>query len=84
MVREQAIDEKGIDDDQDEREKAGDAEGILDGNALVDGVRVLEGDVAEREVLVVRFEGVENPEADDTGTVDKLEGESCRRGRGLH
>lgn len=83
-MREQAIDEKGIDDDQDEREKAGDAEGILDGNALVDGVRVLEGDVAEREVLVVRFEGVEDPEADDTGTVDESEGESSRRGRSLH
>lgn len=54
-MREQAIDEKGIDDDQDEWEEAGDAEGILDGNALVDGVRVLEGDVAEGEVLVVRF-----------------------------
>jgi hypothetical protein len=73
MVRKQAIDEEGIDDDQDEREEAGDAEGILDGNALVDGVRVLEGVIAEGEVLVIWFKGVEDPEADDAGTVQWLE-----------
>lgn len=83
-MREQAIDEESIDDDQDEWEEAGDAEGILDGNALMDGVRVLEGDVAEGEVLVVRLQGVEDPEANDTDTVEELEEGPCSRGRRVH
>lgn len=55
MVREQAIEKEGVDYDEDEREEAGNAEGVLDRDALVDSVGILEGDVVEGEVLVVRF-----------------------------
>lgn len=40
---EDAIDEEGVDDDQDEREGAGDAEGIVHRNAFVDGIWILQG-----------------------------------------
>lgn len=56
MVGEQAIEEESIDDDKREREEAGDAEGVLNRDALVDGVGILEGDVVQRKVLVVRFD----------------------------
>lgn len=39
----------------------------MDWDALVDRIRVLEGDVVEREVLVVWLKGVQDPEADHTG-----------------
>lgn len=65
---EDAIDEEGVDNDQDEGEGAGDAEGVGDWDALVDGVGVLQGVVLEGKVLVVGFEGVEDGEADHAGT----------------
>lgn len=67
-VGEDAIDEEGVDDDQDEGECAGDAEGVGDWDALVDGVGVLQGIILQGKVLVVRFEGVEDGEADHAGT----------------
>lgn len=73
VVREEAIEEEGVDDDEDKGEEAGDGEGVGDWDALVHGVWVLEGDVCEGEVLVEGFDGVEDEEADDTGAVDLLE-----------
>jgi hypothetical protein len=58
VVGEQPIDEESVDDDQDERESTGDAEGVVDGDALVYGVGILEGDILEGEVLVEGFDGV--------------------------
>lgn len=66
-MREEAIDEEGVDDDEGEREGTGDTKGVCDWDALVDSVWILEGVVLEREVLVVGFNGVEDPEADHTG-----------------
>lgn len=68
IVREQAIDKEGVGYNQGQGECAGNAEGVGDGDALVYGVRILDGDVLEGEVLVVWFHGIEDPEADDTGT----------------
>lgn len=68
IVREQAIDEEGVDYNQGQGESAGDAEGVGDGDALVHGVGVLDGDVLEGEVLVVGFDGIDDPESDHTGT----------------
>jgi len=70
VVGKQAIEEEGINDDEGEREGTGDAESVGDGDALVDGVGVLERDVGEGEVLMVGFDGVEDPEADDAGTME--------------
>lgn len=74
VVREEAIEEEGVDDYEDEGEEAGDGEGVGYGDAFVDGVGVLEGDVSEGEVLVVGFNGVEDEEADDAGTVGLCQG----------
>jgi hypothetical protein len=68
VVGEQAIEEEGVDDNEDERKGTGNAEGVGDWDALVDGVGILERDVGEGKVLVVGFDGVEDPEADDAGT----------------
>jgi hypothetical protein len=74
VVGEQAIEEEGVDDNEDERKSTGNAEGVGDGDALVDGVRILERDVGEGKVLVVGFDGVEDREADDTGTSEGQRG----------
>lgn len=81
MVREDAIEEEGVDDDEDKGEEAGDGEGVGDGDAFVDGVGVLEGDVSEGEVLVVGFDGVEDEEADDAGAVDRVRGDVLDKDR---
>lgn len=69
MVREQAIDPEGVDNDQDQGKDARDGKSEGDRNTLVHGVRVLEGDVAEGEVLVEWLDGVEDVEANDASTV---------------
>lgn len=66
-MREEAIDEEGVNDDEGEREGTGDTKGVCDWDALVDGVGILEGVVLEGEVLVVGFNGVEDPEANHAG-----------------
>lgn len=67
-MREEAIEEEGVDDDEKEGEEAGDGEGIYDWDAFVDGVGVLEGGACKGEVLVVGLDRVEDEEADYTGT----------------
>jgi hypothetical protein len=69
IVRKQAIDEQGVDDNEDQWETAGYAYGIGHGDAFMYGVRILDGDVVEGEVLVVRLNRVENGEAGNAGTV---------------
>lgn len=70
MVGEQAIEEKGVDDNEDEGKGTGYAEGVGDRDAFVDGVGVLKRDVGEGKVLVVGFDGVEDPEADNAGAIE--------------
>lgn len=77
IVREQAIDEEGVDYNQGQGESAGDAEGVGDGDALVHGVGVLDGDVLEGEVLMVGFDGIDDPESDHAGT-GTVSYEGCR------
>lgn len=69
IVREQAINEQGVDDNESEWESTGDAEGIGHGDAFMDGVRILNGCVGEGEVLVERLNRVENREAGNAGPV---------------
>lgn len=67
-MRKEAIEEEGIEDNQAQREYAGDTEGDGNGDSLVLGVGVLEGGVGEGEVLVEGFDAIEDPEADYTRT----------------
>lgn len=67
-MRKEAIEEEGIEDNQAQREYAGDTEGDGNGDSLVLGVGVLEGGVGEGEVLVEGFDAIEDPEADYTCT----------------
>lgn len=67
-MREETVDEEGVDGDQDDGECTGDEEGIDDGDALMHGVGVLEGFVFEGEVLVEWFDGVEDVKANDADT----------------
>ena len=76
MVRKQAIDKQGVEDDDDEWESTGDAEGVRHGNAFMYGVRILDGDVIEGEVLVKGLDRVENREASNAGTVSMVSTES--------
>lgn len=70
MVREQAIDEESIDDYENEWEETGDAKGVLNRDALVDRIGILEGVVVEGEMLVVWFEGVEDEESNHTSAIN--------------
>lgn len=69
-MREKAIEEEGVNDDEEEGKEAGDGEGVGDGDAFVDGVWVLEGEVSEGEVLVEGFDGVEDVKTDDAAAVE--------------
>lgn len=69
MVRKQAIDDQGVDNNEDEWESSGDAEGISHGDAFMYGIRILDGDVVEGEVLVEGLDLVENREADSADTI---------------
>lgn len=69
IVRKQAIDEQGVDDNKNQWENAGYAYGIGHRDPFMYGIRILDGDVVEGEVLVVGLDLVENGEAGNTGTV---------------
>lgn len=72
MVRKQAIDKQGVEDDENEWESTGDAEGVRHGNTFMYGVRILDGDVGEGEVLVEGLDRVENGEAGNAGTISMV------------
>lgn len=64
MVRVEAVDDEGVQsDDEGGREDSDDVEGG-EGDALVGGVGVLQGDVCEGEGLVEGLDGVEGEEED--------------------
>ena len=58
MVGKEAIEQEGIDDDQDQGEETRYAECVLNRDALMHSIRVLKGNIAEGEVLVERFDRI--------------------------
>ena len=58
MMRQEAVEQERIYNDDDGGYQAGYAHGCLHGNALVNGIRVLEGDVLQGEVLAERLDPV--------------------------
>jgi hypothetical protein len=71
-MREQTVNEQRINCDYDEGGNAGDEQGCLDRNALVDGIRVLDVYVSQREMLVIGFDGIENVETSNATAIVRL------------
>jgi len=69
VVGKEAIDEEGVDGDDHHGEAKGEREGLLDRHMFVFGVWILDGNVSQGEVLVVRFDRVKDVESNDEGTV---------------
>lgn len=70
-MREQTVNEQRIHRNYDEGGDAGDEQGCLNRNALVDGIRVLDGYVSQREMLVIGFDGIENVETNNATAKDR-------------
>ncbi len=51
MVGKEAIDDEGVEGDDEGGEEARDDEGERDGDPFMDGIGILDGDVVERKVL---------------------------------
>lgn len=62
---EEAIDDEGVDGNDDGGSQDGDYAQVEDGDALLDGILVVECVVLQREFLVVGFDGIEGVEGDD-------------------
>ena len=75
-MREEAVDDEGVEGYDEDGADGGDDEGPGDGDALVHGVGVLEGVVLQSEVLVEGLDGVEGEEGDgeddDDGVVEDV------------
>lgn len=72
VVRKQSVDEESVNEDDGEGGHARDTERHPHRDALMDGIRILEGFVLEGERLMIRFDGVDDVESDDAGTVWQL------------
>ena len=57
-MRKDAIDERGVDADDDQRDPAGKGKSERDGNSLMDSVGVLQGVVLKREMLMERLNAI--------------------------
>lgn len=64
MVRKEAIDKEGVDQDDHHGKTTGKCDGLADRDGFVYGVRILKGDIIQGEVLMVRLDRVKDIESD--------------------
>jgi hypothetical protein len=76
-MREQTVNEQRIHCNYGEGDNAGDEQGFLDRNALVDGIGILDGYVSQREMLVIGLDGIENVETRNASAIVRLSISDC-------
>ena len=68
LMREDAVDDEGVESDNDNRNDSTDGQGETNADPLFHCKGILKGIVLEGEMLVKRFNGVERVEDDDQST----------------